>query len=205
MQRHKRLIHTAEPTSKKLRDIFDTVVSDNGFKDNSNDQESEESDNEDKNESDDSAVSTQDGDEEDHEAWQFLLDCIEEKDLDFLLVARKHRDELMQAGVTEKSARERGSALFLKLMSGELRDCLLSNIQCMGALRKDTVYKELMKDVRDSDQPLNAAFSEAWKKHKNTIVTKIILPNFPKASSKRRVEDAIESDGETHSTSQSLD
>jgi hypothetical protein len=208
MQRHKRLIHTAEPTSKKPRDIFDTVVSDNGFKDqNENDQESEESDNEDKNESDDSTASTQHGgeNEEDHEAWQFLLDCIEEKDLDYLLVARKHRDELIQAGVTEKSARERGSALFLKLMAGELRDCLLSNIQCMGALRKDTVYKELMEDVHDSDQPLKAAFLEAWKKHKNTIVSEIILPNFPKASTKRRAEDAVESDAETDSASQSLD
>ncbi len=103
----------------------------------------------------------------DNEAWRFLFRCILHKDPDYLLTADKLRNELIEAGVSRAVAKDRGTALYLKLLSAELRDTTCNVIGNVRLLRRDPIYKKIMEDVVESDQPFYDAFREAWRKHKH--------------------------------------
>jgi len=125
------------------------------------------------------------------ECWRFLFDELRDKEPDIQLQSEKLSQELLAVGVSEDWANKRKERLYYKMLSEELREKLLDLLLNMKILRKDSIYEQLMDDVKDSDLPFAEAFRDAWKKKKTTVVDEILRPAFPEEGN-----DDTDSDGE---------
>ncbi len=133
----------------------------------------------------------------DRDCWKFLFDDIREKEPDFLLETGKLRNDLLSIGASLEHAQVRSKCLYFKLLAKELREGLLNLVLDMKILRKDSIYEQLMQDVKESEMPFAEAFRMAWRKQKDTIIEEILRPSFPGKPADGGDDESVSDDAST--------
>jgi hypothetical protein len=195
LRRHMRLAHGAAQTGgywDRQRSLAVNSDGQQSDEDASADGGGGEVDEEEEEEEEEEQEEGNEGEEdESHDAWDCLFPCLQQKEVDFYLTANKAKHDLQKAGVSDSIATERGSAMFFKLLFAELKQCFKEHLLKSIALRRDSIYKAILSDMKESDKSFETAFAEAWRHNKQSIIDDVLLPNFPSSTVREKEDESL--------------